>query len=91
MKKYKHRADQNQNEIVKLLRQIPGVTVEKGHDDILVGYKGITYWFEIKRDGKASLTRSEELRKEGWRGHYSVVWSLEQILKEILTPINKEE
>ena len=84
MKKYRHRADHNQNEIVEYLRQIPGVTVEKGHDDILVGFKGVTYWFEIKQDEKKSLTKSEQDRLQNWGGHYKVVWSLEMILEEIM-------
>ena len=50
MSKYRQAAkiDANQPDIVKDLRKIKGVTVELNHDDILVGYKGITYWYEIK-------------------------------------------
>ena len=86
------RTDLNQSAIVKSRRQIPGVSVEVGHDDILVGRHGITYWFEIKRpecigkDGKvrpSELTPSEAKLLEDWLGHYSVVSTLEEILKEI--------
>ncbi len=93
---YKHRlaakVDDNQAEIVSQLRSLPGVSVEPGHDDILVGYRGITYWFEIKRP--------EELKKDGalkagtlkdsqvkllneFAGHYAVVWDIDQILAEL--------
>ena len=84
MKKYRHRADLNQNEICKQLRQM-GISVEKGHDDILVGYRGVTYWFEIKQNEKSPLTPSEKERKAEWRGQYSIVTSLDDILKEIKT------
>lgn len=85
--------DSNQREIVKALRQIPGVTVEPGHDDILVGFRGVTHWFEIKRPEAVSkrtggvrgteITDSEKARIETWKGHYAVVWSVDQILEAI--------
>lgn len=87
------RIDSNQAEIVRALRAVPGVTVEVGHDDILVGYRKKTYWFEIKsreavsaRSGgikPSSMTDSEDRRLSTYTGHYSVVWSLDQILAEI--------
>ena len=61
MSRYMRRAariDNNQKEIVKSLRDIPSVTVATNHDDILVGFEGKTYWYEIKsqralnKDGK---------------------------------------
>lgn len=50
MSKYRQAAkvDRSQTAIVRQLRSIPGVTVEPGHDDVLCGWKGVTYWFEIK-------------------------------------------
>jgi len=87
------RIDKNQVEIVKALRQIPGVTVEPGHDDILCGYKGKTYWYEIKSSRTVSqktgevrpsgITPSEKKRQDTWKGHYKIVWSLDQILKDM--------
>lgn len=84
--------DENQNDIVSALRDIPGVEVEPGHDDLLIGFRGKTYWFEIKSPGQ--VKRNGELRKgalkpsqirllKSWTGHYSVVWSVEQILNEL--------
>jgi len=86
------RVDANQPEIVKKLRQI-GATVETGKDDILVGYRGKTFWFEIKDEDAVSkktgkILESEiqdsqkKLRRE-WRGHYRIVHSFEQIAEEI--------
>jgi len=87
------RTDDNQADIVKALRDIPGVSVDVGHDDILVGYEGKTYWFEIKHPSAVSpltgfvrpseKTQTERNRETYWEGHYSIVWSFEQILDEI--------
>ena len=74
--------DANQPEIVKALRKIPGVTVELGMDDILVGYKGKTFWYEIKVSEKADVKPSQVKLNSDWRGHYKIVWSLEMILKD---------
>ena len=53
----KHRqaakVDSNQSGLVKSLRKIPGVTVYLDVDDILLGYKGVNYWYEIKDPDKA--------------------------------------
>ena len=87
------RVDDNQKAIVEALRDIPGVQVEPGHDDILVGYKGKTYWFELKDpekvfnlDGsfkKGAIKPSQERLLDNWTGHYQIVWELGQILKSI--------
>ena len=86
------RVDNNQKYIVDQLRSIPGVTVEVNHDDILVGYKGRTYWFEIKNPEVAnangrvfeSKIKDDQKRiRRTWTGHYKIVSTLEEILKEI--------
>ena len=86
------RADTNQAEIVAALRQIPGVTVQTGMDDIIVGRSGKTFWFELKtecplkKDGtvkKGALKQSQIKLLREWTGHYNVVWTLDQILKDI--------
>ena len=87
------RIDDNQRQIVKALRKIPGVTVAVNHDDILVGYKGRTYWFEVKRPENVSKTTgqvresrikpSQRHLLDTWQGHYQVIWGLGQILGEI--------
>jgi len=92
MKYRKAKIDSNQKAIVAQLRLIPGVTVEPGHDDILVGYKGKTYWIELKAenpykaDGKFKKGMVKDCQIEllnTWQGHYAICWSIEQILEEI--------
>jgi hypothetical protein len=85
--------DANQPAIVKALRNIPGVTVQTGMDDLLVGYNGFTYWFELKEPEKVSKKTGELLEsaikpsqiklRDTWKGHYRIVWSLDQILAEL--------
>jgi hypothetical protein len=83
--------DSNQNDIVTALRDIPGVSVKTGVDDILVGFRGCNYWFEIKSPDKVNiktgriynLKGSQKTLLETWRGQYNIAWSLEQILKTI--------
>lgn len=81
--------DRNQREMVALLRSIPGITVALDHDDILVGHKGKTYWFEVKapecvgKNGEiresAKKDSQKKLEKE-WSGHYQIVWHVDQIM-----------
>ena len=85
--------DSNQPDIVKALRKIPGVTVEVNHDDILVGHKDKTYWFEIKEESTVSpvtgkvqpskIKDSQHKLLAEWAGHYQIVWNLGQIFKAI--------
>lgn len=87
------RIDKNQPEIVKALRGIAGVTVQLGMDDILVGYKGKSYWYEIKEPDTVSKVTNEvqpSKIKDGqhkllaeWKGHYKIVWNVDQILEDI--------
>jgi hypothetical protein len=75
----KHRqaasVDSNQASIVRALRKIPGVTVQTGVDDILVGYKRKifhgrysreNYWYEIKSPdtlNKSGLSKLSAFKK----------------------------
>ena len=94
MSKYRRAAkiDSNQPQIVKDLRKM-GYSVEVNHDDILVGIRGMTFWFEIKESNcvskktglileSAKKDSQKKLEKE-WRGHYSIVSTLEEIIEEI--------
>jgi hypothetical protein len=95
MAKYRRaaRTDDNQREIVKQLRSIPGVTVHTGVDDILVGRNGKNYWIELKDPEKVlkktgglkagTMKKSQIKLKAEWKGQYLVAWTLEQILQEI--------
>ena len=77
--------DSNQKDIVKALRAIPGVSCEIGHDDILVGYKGRSYWYELKaKKPTPSQIKPDQYRIwETWTGHYRIIWELDQILEDI--------
>lgn len=89
----KDRIDINQPEIVKALRAIPGVTVELGVEDILVGHQGRTFWYEIKDPGTVSKKNGEILEsakkdnqkrlESEWKGHYRIVHCVDQILADI--------
>lgn len=95
MSKYRRaaRVDENQSAVVAALRKIPGITVAPGHDDILVGFRGKTYWYELKspdkirkRDqklGAGVLKESQKKLIDEWRGHYKIVWTIDQILTDI--------
>ena len=77
--------DGNQKAIVKTLRQIPGVSVALGHDDILVGFRGKTFWYELKNPkGKNKLRPSQVKLQNEWTGHYRVVTTIDEIIDEIL-------
>lgn len=84
MSKYRQaaRTDANQSDIVDDLRRL-GYSVEVGHDDILVGHRGRTFWFEIKTGPKAKIKDSQKKLLAEFKGHYSIVWSTLMILKEI--------
>ena len=88
------RTDANQPDIVKALRKLPGITVETSHDDIIVGYKGVNYWYEIKEPRHVS-NQTGELRPscikpsqykllDSWKGHYKIVWNVDQILEDMM-------
>ena len=87
------KVDANQKQIVDALRKIPGVTVfsthtiGKGVPDIVVGYCGQNYLFEIKDGDKApsqqKLTPMEVTFFETWKGQVKVATCLDDILNEI--------
>jgi hypothetical protein len=91
--RFAKRTDSNQKEIVKSLRDIPGVSVITDCNDILVGRNGATYWFEIKSESAISkrtgsvqpskVRKSQKLLISEFTGHYKIVSSLEEILAEI--------
>lgn len=72
------RIDTNHHEIVKALRSVPGVRVESlaavgdGVPDLLVGFSGNTYLFEVKsRTG--NLTPEQRDWHKAWTGHVAIV------------------
>lgn len=87
------RTDENQKDIVKELRLIPGMSVfsthivGKGFPDIVVGYRGVNYLFEIKDGSKPKsaqkLTQAEELFHAIWNGQVDIVTSSKEIFKKL--------
>ena len=85
--------DGNQQAIIDGLRNIPGVSVEPGHDDIIVGIRGYTYWYEVKtedqrskKDGhikESAKTPGQKRLDETWKGHRRYVTTLEEVLEDI--------
>ncbi len=90
--RYSARTDNNEAAIVKALRKM-GYSVQVGMDDILIGTKGINFWFEIKDpkhvsaktgliNESAKKDSQKRLEKE-WKGNYNIVSSLDEILNVI--------
>lgn len=65
--------DENEAEVVSTLRAV-GATVRRLHEiDLLVGFRGVNYLFEVKRDAKSKLTDSEQDFMRDWQGSAHVV------------------
>jgi len=83
------KVDDNQKEIVEGLRKL-GMTVQslatigKGCPDILVGYEGLNYLFEVKDGNKPmsgqKLTPDEVKWHEVWNGQIDVINCLNDAL-----------
>ena len=81
------KVDNNQAEIVEALRAIGASVlvlsrVGMGCADLAVGYRGVTYFLEIKTD-KGKLTPAEQEFMEQWNGHYCIVRTVDEALKAI--------
>lgn len=86
------KTDRNHSEIVKAFRQFgAGVldlsAVGHGCPDTAVGFRGNTYFFEIK-DGLLSpsrrvLTADQQKFFDSWPGHAEVVQSVEQAIERM--------
>ena len=84
------RTDANQSSIVRALREI-GASVQsiadlgKGVPDIMVGFQGYNYLFEVKDwkqpPSKRRLTKDEKSWHENWRGSVRVIETFEDALK----------
>ena len=87
------RVDTNQKEIVKRFRAY-GLSVlmmsslGKGAPDIAVGCGGLTFFFEIKNGAnppsKQRLTPCEQEFKDNWKGHYSIIKSVDEVDKFVV-------
>jgi len=77
------KVDNNQKDIVKALRKVPGVSVVLDVNDILVGYDGKTYFYEIKETPKSTVKDSQYKLIKDFTGHYRFAFSVEDILQDI--------
>lgn len=85
------RVDKNQKGIIQNLKQYDGISVfdthaiGKGFADIVVGYSGKNFLFEIKNlsNGKTRLTPSESNFHNIWEGQINIVFNHFDILKII--------
>ncbi len=83
--------DGNQKALVKELRSVPGVSVWiiNTEMDIVVGYRGQNFIFEIKDPDKPpsgrKLTDNEIKFLETWTGQADVVFTAEDVLASLTT------
>lgn len=79
--------DANQKEIVTELRAIgASVLIINSIDksfDILVGFRGKNFAFEIKLNEKKKLTPAEHKFQLTWCGQVSTIYSFEQAVEQI--------
>jgi len=81
--------DSNQKQIVKRLREIPGVSivsiasVGNGTPDIIVGYKNFNYLIELKSSSISKLTEQEIKFIKDWKGNVAVCYNFDQVLQVI--------
>ncbi|MBL4891445.1 MAG: hypothetical protein JKX91_06420 [Rhizobiaceae bacterium] len=82
-RQYAKKIDANQPEIVRKLRKVPGVKVLLDKDDILVGYKGRNYLYEIKQDPTSEVKPGQYKLLQEFKGHYMFAFCVEDILEDI--------
>ena len=89
--RYGKKIDANQPGIVGTLRHM-GCSVELDKDDILIGFQGLTFWFELKDDRaldkngnikESEIKPNQKILRDTWRGHYRLVSSLKQIIDDM--------
>ena len=87
MGKWARKVDANQTAIVDALRGVGASVlilsrVGQGCADLAAGFRGFTYFLEVKTDS-GKLTPSEQEFMDGWRGHYAIVRTADEALKAI--------
>jgi Holliday junction resolvase len=87
------RVDQNHREIVRALRQVPGVTVHSLHEmgngcpDLIVGYRGLSVLVEVKTE-KGKLNAMQEDWHRRWTGSPVVIIRNDQDIETLITTLN---
>jgi hypothetical protein len=87
------KVDSNQSQLVKQMRKIPGLsvahthTVSNGFTDVVVGFRGVNYLFEIKDPSKPpsqrKLTPDELEFHKNWTGSIHIVETIDDVIKII--------
>jgi hypothetical protein len=81
--------DDNHNKIVRELQQL-GATVFSTHKvgdgfpDIVVGFRGRNYLFEIKKDTKSKLTDCEKNFHLFWKGQVDIITCFDDAFKILM-------
>lgn len=81
--------DKAMGPIIKDLKKLPDVSyvilsgVGRGSGDLLVGYRKKNYYYEVKNDEDGKLNENETVFHKNWKGDIKIVWTTEQILKDI--------
>ena len=91
--RYAKKIDSNQKQIVAALRKLPGVSVVVDKDDIVLGFRNYTMWYEFKNPNKISKKNGELLESaktprqkdldKTYTGHRKYVTTFEEILADI--------
>ena len=98
---YAARTDDNHREVVDGFKAaMPEATVfdasgaGKGFPDIVIGWKGMTFLFEIKDPEKPAskrrLTPAQSELHQDWQGHIAVVHTAAEICAEIARAVLKQ-
>jgi len=83
------RKDLNQRDVVKALEDI-GASVKPLHQplDLLIGFRGHTYLFEVKRPDKkgwkSEYTPQQIKFRQTWRGQMATVYTAEEAVYVLL-------
>lgn len=75
-----HRQDANRDAIVDGLRRIGATVSLIAPVDLLVGWHGRNYLFEVKT-ARGKLSASQHAAMDGWQGQWCVVRSLDEALR----------
>jgi hypothetical protein len=86
--RYRQRKDENQKDLVSELIAVGcSVYVMHAPADLLVGYRGKTYLFEVKDPNKVpskrKLTKAQLSFRETWRGHYTKIETSEDAMRDM--------
>lgn len=82
----RRKVDKVHSQVRDDLRALPGITVLDTHAlpkfvDLVVGWQGRSYLFEVKNTHKDKLTKDELEIKNNFTGHYDVITTFEEALK----------